>query len=257
MRKSLTAPRRRPSTAPAESDPSFLLTRWQDSVVTLWTPTTRASGFVVDARGLVVTSQRAIGAATRVEVQLTPAVKVAARVLVADPARDVAVLWIDREVVAAVRPVPLGCELAARPAVANGQEIFTIGAPIRGQKDLTSGTVSRVAPQSIAADFEFEPGGAGGPVFAAGGGVIGITSIVDDKNESRRDDTPRRPHRRGVRRRRLRRDEDAGCARRRTARACRWSRCGRFPWTRSGTPPGAARASRIPTSCRRPISTLP
>ena len=79
-----------------------------------------------------------------VEVQLTPAVKVAARVLVADPARDVAVLWIDPEVVAAVRPVPLGCELAARPAVANGQEIFTIGAPIRGQKDLTSGTVSRV-----------------------------------------------------------------------------------------------------------------
>lgn len=178
------------TTASGESDPSFLLTRWQDSVVTLWTPTTRASGFVVDARGLVVTSQRAIGAATRVEVQLTSAVKVAARVLAADPARDVAVLWIDHEVIASVRPVPLECELAARPAVANGQEIFTIGAPLRGPKDLTSGTVSRVAPQSIAADFELEPGSAGGPVFAAGGLVTGITSIEDDSNDGRREDTP-------------------------------------------------------------------
>jgi hypothetical protein len=177
------------ATSPAESDPSFLLARWQDSVVTLWTPTTRASGFVVDGRGLVVTSQRAIGTATQVEVQLTPTVKVAARVLVTDPARDVAVLWIDRDAVGAVRPVSLGCELPVRPVVEDDQEIFTIGAPTRGPKDLTSGTVSAVAPEAIAADFEFDSGGPGGPVFAAGGGVIGITSIVEDNNE-RRDDTP-------------------------------------------------------------------
>ncbi len=35
-------------------------------------------------------------------------------------------------------------------------------------------------------DFRLAPGSAGGPVFTAGGGVVGITSIVDDKNESRR-----------------------------------------------------------------------
>ena len=174
---------------PWGSDPAFLLTRWQDSVVTLWTPTSRASGFVVDARGLVVTSQRAIGAATQVEVQITPAVKVAARVLVADSGRDVAVLWIDPEVVAAVPPVPLGCELAARPGVANGQAIFTIGAPLRGPKDLTPGTVTGVAPRSIAAAFTFDAGAPGGPVFAGDGGVIGITSIADDEHE-RRDDPP-------------------------------------------------------------------
>jgi hypothetical protein len=124
-----------------------------------------------------------------VEVQLTPAVKVAARVLVADPARDVAVLWIDREVAAAVRPVLLGCEPGVRPIVATGQEIFTIGTPTRGPRDLTPGTVTDVAPQAIAADFEFDSGAAGGPVFAAGGDVIGITSIVDEQN-ARRDDTP-------------------------------------------------------------------
>lgn len=177
------------ATGPAPSDPSFLLTRWQDSVVTLWTPTTRAAGFVADASGLVVTSQRVIGSATQVEVQITPAVKVAARVVVADPARDVAVLWIDRDVVAAVRPVALGCERAPRPVMANEQEIFTIGAPFRGQKDLTAGTVTSMAPQAIAANFEFDAGAPGGPVFAADGGVIGITSIADD-TDRRRDDTP-------------------------------------------------------------------
>jgi hypothetical protein len=175
--------------APAASDPGFLLNRWQDSVVTLWTPATRASGFVVDARGLVVTSQRAIGNATLVAVQLTPAVKVAARLLAADPARDVAVLWIDREVVAAVPPVRLGCEATARPGVANGQEVFTIGAPLRGSKDLTSGTITGVSP-SIAADFAFDPGAPGGPVFAGGGDVIGLTSTADDTPERRDDDTP-------------------------------------------------------------------
>ena len=67
-----------PSAAPLEADPSFLLPQWQDSVVALWTPTTHASGFLIDANGLIATNQRVIGTATSVEVQLTPAVKVAA-----------------------------------------------------------------------------------------------------------------------------------------------------------------------------------
>src|SRR5262249_8588034 len=39
-----------------ESDPSVLLAQWQDSSVALWTPYTRASGFLIDARGLIATS---------------------------------------------------------------------------------------------------------------------------------------------------------------------------------------------------------
>ena len=120
------------------------------------------------------------------EVQLSPAIKVAASVLAADPVRDVAVLWIDPNVAASVRPVPLGCARAAKPPVADGQELLTIGAPLREQKGMTSGTVSRVEPHAIVADFRLAPASAGGPVFTAGGGVVGITSIADDKDESRR-----------------------------------------------------------------------
>jgi S1-C subfamily serine protease len=174
------------SGAPLEADPSFLLPQWQDSVVALWTPSTRASGFLIDARGLIATNQRVIGTAASVEVQLSPDVKVAASVLAADPVRDVAVLWIDPRVAASVRSVPLGCAQAAKPPVVDGQELFTIGAPLREQKGMTSGTVSRVEPHAIVSDFRLASGSAGGPVFTAGGGVVGITSIVDDKNRNAR-----------------------------------------------------------------------
>ena len=46
------------------ADASDVLTVWQDSVVALWTPTTRASGFVIDRRGFVATSEQVVGAAT-------------------------------------------------------------------------------------------------------------------------------------------------------------------------------------------------
>jgi hypothetical protein len=127
-----------------------------------------------------------IGTATAVDVQLTSEVKVAARVLAADSVRDVTVLWIDPKVAAAVRPVPLGCAQAAKPAVVEGQEIFTIGAPLRQQKSITPVTVTRVEPHSILSDLRLASGGAGGPVFTASGTVVGITSIMDDKEETRR-----------------------------------------------------------------------
>src|SRR4051812_30118328 len=173
------------SAPPLHSDPSFLFRQWQDSVVTLWTPTVRASGFVVDATGLIATSQRAIGTATSVEVQLTPAIKVAATVLGADPARDVAVLRVDPKVIASVRPVELGCARPEAAPVVSGQEIVAIGVSVRQGKDMTTGTVTQVEPHSIAADVRLERGSAGGPVFAADGGVVGITSLAE-KNADRR-----------------------------------------------------------------------
>jgi S1-C subfamily serine protease len=175
------------SAPPVDSEPAFLLPQWQDSILGLWTPTTHASGFLIDAKGLIATSQRVIGTATSVEVQITSELKVGARVLAADPVRDVAVLWIDPKAVASLRPLPIGCGQAATPGVIKeGQELFTIGLPLREQKGMTSGTVRRVEPHAIVAGFRLASGSTGGPVFTASGGVIGITSVADDKDEDRR-----------------------------------------------------------------------
>src|SRR5688572_29411598 len=61
--------------APPATDPSLLPRQWLDSVVELWTPTAHASGFLVDAAGLIATSQRVIGDATSVEVQISRSIK--------------------------------------------------------------------------------------------------------------------------------------------------------------------------------------
>jgi len=177
---------------PLEADPSFLLPKWQDSVVALWTPTARASGFAIgvngDAKGLVVTNQRVVGTATSVEVQLTPTLKVAASVLASDRLRDIAVVWIDPKVLGAARPVPLMCGDAARTPVAGGDEIVTIGVPLRQRKSLSAGRVTRVDADRIIADVILPRGSAGGPVFTARGDLIGLTTLVDESDQSSRGD---------------------------------------------------------------------
>jgi Trypsin-like peptidase domain len=135
-----------------------------------------------------VTSQRVIGRAPAVDVQLTSSVKVAARVLVADRVRDVAVLWIDSGTTLSVRPVSLDCADGSKTPFADGQRVVAIGAPLRGEKDVSSGRVIRVEPRASVADFRFEPGSTGGPVFSTGGGVVGLSSIVDDQDDRWRRD---------------------------------------------------------------------
>jgi hypothetical protein len=182
------APATSSSDASKENAWSPLLPQWQDSVVAVWTLESRASGFLVHAAGLIVTNQRVIGNASAVDVQLTPSVKVAARVLVADRVRDVAVLWIDASTAASVRPVPLGCASGSRPPFADRQRIVAIGAPLRGQKEMSLGDVVRVEPHAIVADFRLAPGSTGGPVFSTGGSLVGLSSSVDDQDERRNRD---------------------------------------------------------------------
>ncbi|MCU1382164.1 MAG: hypothetical protein JWL71_861, partial [Acidobacteria bacterium] len=173
---------------PNDADPSVVLSQWQNSVVSVWMPESRATGFLINAAGLVLTNQRAIGTATAVQVQLAPTVKVAARVLVADRARDVAVLWIDPARAASLRPVPLECADRAAASFASGQRFVAIGAPLRGPTEVAIGDILRVAPRAAVADFRLAPGSLGGPVFGAGGSVAGLSSVVDDADERARRD---------------------------------------------------------------------
>lgn len=108
-------------------------TRRQDGIVTIWTPITRASGTLIGSNGLLVTGHKALDGDGGnpfldgpVEVQLTPAVKVAATVLVSDAVRGVAVLWIDPAAAASVPFTPLDCG----PAMPSAVEFVDIKAPV-------------------------------------------------------------------------------------------------------------------------------
>ena len=171
------------ASAAPEADPSFLLPQWQDSVFAIWTAKTHASGFLVDPSGLVVTNQRVIGNETLVEVQLTPALKVMGAVVTADEIRDLAVLRIDPSVAASIKPVPPACGQSGPDAVAKGQDIVTIGTPLRQEKGMVVGTVSGVTDRRIESDLVLPTGSAGGPVFSAGGTLVGVTSRDVDSGD--------------------------------------------------------------------------
>ncbi len=174
------------SATSSDTDPSFLASAWQASVLALWTPTQHASGFVVDARGLIVTNQRVLGTATSAEAQFAPDIKVRAIVLVSDFARDVAILWVNPSVISSLRPLPLGCG-QTRPPVTNGQELYSIGAELTGRNGLTPGKVTGVGPRLLLTDLAPARASAGGPVFTAGG-LIGFTT-VDNRDPDNRSDT--------------------------------------------------------------------
>jgi hypothetical protein len=163
-----------------------ILARWQDSVIELWTPTTHASGFVVGASGWIATNQRVVASATSVEVQLTPALKVAGTVVAAQPGRDVAIIRIDPGTLASIAPVALPCSSPSPPPAVE-QRVFAIGAPFRQPKSVSSGKLGRVGPHALETDLDLEPGSAGGPAFDADGTVLGVTSVVDGSDERRPD----------------------------------------------------------------------
>jgi S1-C subfamily serine protease len=181
-----------PGTTDAEADAllatdtSLLLRQWLDSVVELWTPTAHASGFLIDAAGLIATSHRAVGDATSVEVQISRSIKVAGTVLQADAQRDIAIVRIDPSVMEATRPVPLECARGGAPAVARGQEIFALAAPLRQRKGWTPGTVTGADARTIASELSLATGGVGGPVFTASGDLVGITTLPEERDEPRR-----------------------------------------------------------------------
>lgn len=172
--------------SPAERDPVVRFGKWQESVVAIWSPTSRGSGFVIDAMGLIATDRRVVGQAASVAIQLSPAVKVPARVLLSDPARDVAILQVDPGVVAERAALPLACPPTAASSLDDRQEIVTLALPLRTQMDVVRGEVVELSPRAVVTDLRLSFGGAGGPAFNLDGALVGLTSVPPDDDRGRR-----------------------------------------------------------------------
>ena len=174
-------------TAASASREDALLGKYQESVVAVWSPTARASGFVVDSRGLIATDGRAVGTATVVEVQLAPTVKVPARVLLSERSRDVAIVRVDPSLVATRPALALACPPSRAPSLDDGQAIASITVPHAGEKELVRGEVTALQPRRVETDVRLPFGGSGGPVFNDAGAVVGLTSMAVEP-DSRPDD---------------------------------------------------------------------
>ncbi len=175
-----------PSSSAGAGNAASLLAQWQQGIAAVWTPATRASAFLVDAQGLMVTSRAALGTITDVELQVDDASAVPARVVFAAPSNAAAVLWVNPQAVTARPALPLRCPVPVASALDDGQEVATLGWALRRGTDVTWGEVTGLSPRAIEADLRVPFGFAGGPVFDSAGLVVGATTLSPDAD-------PRRP----------------------------------------------------------------
>src|SRR6266853_216770 len=142
------------------------------------------SGFVIDARGYILTNFHVVQEAQSIEVVLGDQSRFPAKFIGADRRNDVALLKID----------PKGKHLAALPlgdsgTLQVGQKVLAIGNPFGFQSTLTTGVVSALGrtvqtsqstfiEEAVQTDAAINRGNSGGPLINSHGQVIGINSAI-------------------------------------------------------------------------------
>src|SRR6266478_2295890 len=142
------------------------------------------SGFVMDAKGYILTNYHVVQGAQTIEVVLGDQSRHSAKFIGADQRNDVALIKID----------PAGKPLAVLPlgdssALQVGQKVLAIGNPFGFQSTLTTGVVSALGrtvqtgqntliDEAIQTDAAINRGNSGGPLINTHGEVIGINSAI-------------------------------------------------------------------------------
>ncbi len=138
------------------------------------------SGFIIDAKGIVVTNNHVISGAEDILVRVDGNREYTAKVLGADPLSDVAVLKIQSE--EKFTPVKFGNSDNARI----GDWVIAIGNPFGLGGTVTSGIISarnrdigmNRYEDFIQTDASINVGNSGGPLFDMNGDVIGINTAI-------------------------------------------------------------------------------
>src|SRR5436853_7011272 len=142
------------------------------------------SGFVIDARGYILTNFHVVEGAQSIEVVLGDQSRYPAKFIGADQRNDVALVKIE----------PKGKHLVAlslgdSTSLQVGQKVLAIGNPFGFQSTLTTGVVSALGrtvqtsqttfiDEAIQTDAAINRGNSGGPLINTHGEVIGINSAI-------------------------------------------------------------------------------
>jgi len=141
------------------------------------------SGFVIDAKGLILTNSHVVNKADKVTVAFSDGRTVEGKVLGEDPLTDIAVVQVPANNLPTV-------ELASSTQVQPGQWAIAIGNPLGLQETVTVGVVSAIDRSSsdigakgkrvpfIQTDAAINPGNSGGPLLNARGQVIGVNTAI-------------------------------------------------------------------------------
>ncbi len=138
------------------------------------------SGFIVDASGLVITNNHVIDGASQVRVTLSDGREFAGRVLGRDPKTDLAVVRIEGS--GRFKPVRWGDSDRIRV----GENVFAVGSPFGLGNSVTAGIVSARGREIGAGPYDdflqvdaaINSGNSGGPLFDAGGRVVGVNTAI-------------------------------------------------------------------------------
>jgi S1-C subfamily serine protease len=195
-----------PSTVPTRNvrpsafDPAALYARRSDGVVTIYANlgadgSSQGSGFIVDDDGLILTNahvitnvaeSRAVRGASAVYVEFSDGDRARADIVGWDLFSDVGVVRVSASD-HRLSPLPLGNS----STVLVGEPVAAIGSPFGQQTSLSVGVVSATGrsidsltsgfavANAIQVDAPINRGSSGGPLFDAGGRVIGINAQIE------------------------------------------------------------------------------
>jgi len=147
-------------------------------------PQGAGSGFIWDNNGYVVTNYHVMMNAQRARVTLADGSVRTGLLVGTEPDKDIAVLKIDAPK-SLLPPIPLGTS----EKLEVGQKVYAIGNPFGFDQTLTTGIISGLGREIMAAtrrpiqgviqtDAAINPGNSGGPLLDSAGRVIGVNTAI-------------------------------------------------------------------------------
>jgi len=142
------------------------------------------SGFLIDAKGVILTNNHVVDGADSVEVQLTDGRKFTSKDIKTDVKTDLAIVRIESKL-----PLPY-LELGDSDMMEIGDRVLAAGAPFGLTGSVTAGIISakgrslrmNMYEDFLQTDAAINPGNSGGPLVNLEGKVIGINSAIKSRN---------------------------------------------------------------------------
>lgn len=158
-------------------------------------PAGSGSGFIWDDAGHVVTNFHVIAGAQSLSVTLYDQKTYEAKVVGAEPRKDIAVLALIGAPKSALKPISVAPSAKQMTHLEVGQKAVAIGNPFGLDHTLTTGIVSALGREvdgvggvtirdMIQTDAAINPGNSGGPLLDSSGSLIGMNTMIFSKSGS-------------------------------------------------------------------------